>query len=389
MDKKQKVKAAIIQSAKQAAEKKYGVLKKFERETAQLNIFYHELTGKAKLAYHVDLLASQQVTNNIIRHEFIIDADSGLVYQNWNALMSDTAITGPGGNTKTGQYHYGTDYLPLMGREQNNICYLENEKVKAVNLNHSYDYYISDPFQFNCYENTFKAINGAYSPINDAFYFGNIAFDMYQDWYNTEPLPFKLSMKVHYGNSVDNAYWTGDSMLFGDGYQRFYPLVDVNVSVHEVSHGFTDFNSDLIYSEESGGMNEAFSDIAGEAAEYYWKGEVDWLVGADIYKSNGALRYFADPTLDGVSIKHTDNYYSGLNVHYSSGIYNHAFYLIANTEGWNVKKAFDIFVLANQSYWVPNETFENGACGVLEAARDLDYQWFDVYKAFTAVGVYC
>ncbi|MEP0178001.1 MAG: M4 family metallopeptidase [Paraglaciecola sp.] len=68
-------------------------------------------------------------------------------------------------------------------------------------------------------------------------------------------------------------------MTFGDGANTFYPLVSLDVSSHEVSHGYTEQNSNLVYSGKSGGLNEAFSDMAGEAAEYYMLGENDWLVG--------------------------------------------------------------------------------------------------------------
>ena len=144
-------------------------------------------------------------------------------------------------------------------------------------------------------------------------------------------------------------------MLFGDGYTTFYPLVSLDVSAHEVSHGFTEFNSGLIYSSQSGGINEAFSDMAGEAAEYYSRGSTDYMCGYDIFKDpTGALRYLYDPPLDGRSIDHVDDYYSGMDVHYSSGIFNKAFYLIAESSGWTTKMAFDIFVKANQDYWQPS-----------------------------------
>ena len=73
-------------------------------------------------------------------------------------------------------------------------------------------------------------------------------------------------------------------MTFGDGATRFYPLVSLDVSSHEVSHGFTEQNSGLIYRGQSGGINEAFSDMAGEAAEAYFKEENDFLIGYSIFK---------------------------------------------------------------------------------------------------------
>jgi len=339
----------------------------------------------------------------ISRPQVMVDASTLSVVKFWDGLQHlSVEGSGPGGNEKTGRYDYGDDFSTFLVSEQSGTCTMENSNVKAVDLLHSMDELFGESnnnaFSYDCsgnneFLNAYKEINGAYSPINDAFFFGNLVFDMYDQWYSTSPLPspepMQLSMKVHLGSNLENAFWTGDAMLFGDGGANFYPLVDINVSSHEVSHGFTQFNSDLIYSNESGGMNEAFSDMAGEAAEFFMRGEVDWLVGADIYRGEGALRYFEDPNQDGRSIKHVDNYYDGLDVHLSSGIYNHAFYLLANTQGWSVKTAFDVFVYANQNYWIADETFSQGACGTLSSANDLNYNATDVALAFMEVGLEC
>lgn len=68
-------------------------------------------------------------------------------------------------------------------------------------------------------------------------------------------------------------------MNFGDGTSYFYPLTSLDVTSHEISHGHTEQNSGLQYSAQSGGMNDAFSDMAGEAAEYFDRDQNDWLVG--------------------------------------------------------------------------------------------------------------
>jgi hypothetical protein len=178
-------------------------------------------------------------------------------------------------------------------------------------------------------------------------------------------------------------------MTFGDGANTFYPLVSLDVSSHEVSHGFTEQNSNLTYSGRSGGINEAYSDMAGEAAEHYMKGSADFLVGADIFKSNGALRYMANPPQDGRSIGNAADYYPGLDVHYSSGVYNKAFYTLAHTAGWTTPNAFRVFARANQLYWTPDIGFNAGACGVGTAATDLGLSAADVAAAFAVVGVTC
>jgi vibriolysin len=316
---------------------------------------------------------------------FIIDAQTGKILEQWEGLTTKDA-TGPGGNQKTGQYMYGTNYGYLL---VNDSCQMTNTFVDTKNMNNQYSG--GTIFQFTCPNNTYKFTNGAYSPLNDAHYFGKIVFDMYKQWFNTSPLLTKLIMRVHYGVNYENAFWDGQQMTFGDGASYFYPLVSLDVSAHEVSHGFTEQNSGLTYSGQSGGINEAFSDMAGEAAEYFANPNKvprnDFLVGATIIKNGVALRYFANPPQDGHSIGNAADYYDGLDVHYSSGVFNKAFYTLATTANWNTEKAFRPFVLANQVYWNPNSNFNDAGCGVFKAAKDLNFNTQDVINAFKAVGV--
>ncbi|HET8897577.1 MAG TPA: M4 family metallopeptidase, partial [Rhodanobacteraceae bacterium] len=231
--------------------------------------------------------------------------------------------------------------------------------------------------------------NGAYSPANDAHHFGQVIHDMYNAWFGAPPLNQTLIMRVHLKTNYENAYWDGTAMNFGDGANSMYPLVALDVTGHEISHGFTEQHSNLAYTGQSGGMNEAFSDMAGEAAEYYDRGSNDWLVGADIMKSGTALRWMCTPTQDGGSIDNAADYTSGLDVHYSSGVYNKAFCTLAKKSGWNTKKAFEVFERANALYWQSNDSFNSAACGVETAATDLNYSKADVTSAMSAVGVTC
>nr|AFJ32740.1 metalloprotease [Aeromonas hydrophila] len=350
---------------------------KGSNEQVKLFVMQDE-TGQARLVYLVSWLAASKEPS---RPFVMIDAQTGSELKRWEGINHKDA-TGPGGNVKTGKYFYGADFGPLQVDDN---CRMTGTNVDTLNMNHGTTG--GTIHQFTCPENTVKEINGAYSPLNDAHYFGNVVFDMYRNWYNTAPLSFKLKMRVHYSRNYENAFWDGSQMTFGDGATTFYPLVSLDVAAHEVSHGFTEQNSGLVYSGQSGGINEAFSDMAGEAAEYYMNGSNDWLVGAQIFKGNGSLRYFEDPARDGKSIGHASDYYDGIDVHHSSGVYNRAFYLLANTSGWQARKAFEVFVLANRLYWGPNTTFDQGACGVTRAATDLGYSVSDVAAAFTAVGV--
>ena len=342
----------------------------YENESTELVIFVDgelPLLGFA-VSFFTDIVGGGEPS----RPTFIVDAHTGQVLLEYEGLTHTEVGTGPGGNEKPGgrgRYVYGTDfgYLDVEGSgEFGSVCTMNNANVKTVDLNHGTSG--STAFSFDCPENTHKEINGAYSPLNDAHYFGGVVFNMYSEWMNTAPLPFQLTMRVHYSNYYENAFWNGSSMTFGDGDTRFYPLVSLDVSAHEVSHGFTERTSGLIYSGQSGGINEAFSDIAGEAAEFYSRGSTDFLVGAEIFKTeNEALRYMADPPQDGVSIDHADNYYAGMDVHYSSGVYNKAFYELATTQGWDVHNAFVLFATANQYFWYPSETYDTAYQGVLDA----------------------
>ncbi|WP_152829053.1 MULTISPECIES: M4 family metallopeptidase [Shewanella] len=343
---------------------------------------YHDKSGEPRLVY----ITSYVVYGTSPSRPFtIVDAKTGAVIERWEGLNHAQVGTGPGGNDKVGQYEYGTDFGFLDVIESGDNCTMDSANVATVNLNHGSSG--NTAFSYLCPRNTVKEINGAFSPLNDAHFFGNVIYNMFSDWYNTAPLSFKLTMRVHYGTEYENAFWDGSAMTFGDGKDFFYPLVSLDVSAHEVSHGFTEQNSSLVYANRSGGMNEAFSDMAGEAAEFYMLGSNDWLVGAGIFKGEGALRYMADPTQDGNSIGNAADYYDGIDVHHSSGVFNKAFYTLANTSGWDTRKAFDVMVRANQVYWTANSKFWDGACGVKSAAADLGYSEADVLAAFTAVGV--
>ncbi|WP_244237306.1 M4 family metallopeptidase [Corallococcus llansteffanensis] len=355
-------------------------------ESSRLMIFIDD-DGRAHKAYVVSYFADIFGGGSPTRPMVIVDAEDGRVLKQWENLQHVLIGTGPGGNLKTGQYEYGTNYGYLDVAQSGTTCTMTNTNVQTVNLNGGTSG--STPFSYVCPRNTVKNINGAYSPLNDAHYFGSVIFNMYQAYVGKAPLTFQLTMRVHYATGYENAFWNGSAMTFGDGASTFYPLVSLDVASHEVSHGFTEQNSGLIYSGQSGGINEAYSDIAGEAAESYMRGGNDFLVGADIFKSSGALRYMSNPPLDGSSIGHASNYYNGLDVHYSSGVYNKAFYLLATQAGWNTQRAFQVFARANDLYWTPSTDFNQGACGVQTAAQDYGYNVSDVASAFSAVGVSC
>nr|WP_203665921.1 M4 family metallopeptidase [Streptomyces parvus] len=146
--------------------------------------------------------------------------------------------------------------------------------------------------------------------------------------------------RVHYGNNYVNAFWQDSCfcMTYGDGDGNVKPLTSLDVAAHEMTHGLTSVTAKLIYSGESGGLNEATSDIFAAGVEFYSdtaEDPGDYLVGEKIdIRGNGTpLRYMDKPSKDGSS---KDYWYSGIgnvDVHYSSGPANHWFYLLSEGSG--------------------------------------------------------
>lgn len=367
----------------------FGTRRETFRRDEKADLFiWLDKSNKARLVYRTSMVLDAQDPPS--RPIAIMDAHTGEILDEWEGLNNATGEAfGFGGNQKTGKYEYGKDYAALEVTQNGNTCTMETTNVQTIDMGNSRVAPLAGGFSFTCPTNTEREVNGAYSPLNDGHFFGQTVFNLYQDWFGVDVLPFQLKMRIHYGNSYENAFWDGSQMTFGDGGSTFYPLVSLDVTAHEVSHGFTEFSSNLEYRYQSGGINEAFSDMAGEAAKYYMKGTNDFLVGDDIFKgsSGQALRYMETPSKDGRSIDNASQYYNGLDVHYSSGVYNRAFYLIATANGYNTRKAFEVMVRANSLYWGPKSDYNDAACGVLNAASDLGYSTSVVVNAFTTVGV--
>lgn len=376
-------------------------------------LIYLDKNNRAHWAYKVSVLIHYD--NKIpARQTAIVDAQSFKPYVQWNDIKTVTRdlvlANGYGGNEKSGKVVYGKDLPSLLIKRSRllGVCSMENNEVMVVDVKH-FKNCPSIPMKFKCnsqenasvywtgYESDgYDEINGAYSPTNDALYAGNIIKHLYEEWYGVQVLtqsngkPMKLKMCVHYGRGFQNAFWDGRQMTFGDGQNVLYPLVSLGIAAHEVSHGFTEQNADLEYYEESGGLNESFSDMASQAAEFYAQGNNTWIIGSEIMKEGAgqeALRFMDQPSRDGMSIDSADDYYSGLDVHFSSGVYNRFFYLLATSPNWDTRRAFDVMVKANMDYWTPNSTFEEAACGVIEAARDFNYSTEEIKKHLHTVAI--
>ncbi|MFJ2156649.1 M4 family metallopeptidase [Streptomyces sp. NPDC087856] len=148
--------------------------------------------------------------------------------------------------------------------------------------------------------------------------------------------------RVHYGNSYNNAFWDDSCfcMTYGDGDgTQLGPLVALDVAGHEMSHGVTSKTAALTYSGESGGLNEATSDIMGTLVEWYANNSSDlgdYLIGEKIVRAGfgkAALRFMDQPSKDGNSADCWSSSVGNLDVHYSSGVANHFAYLLAEGSG--------------------------------------------------------
>ncbi|MFF8903847.1 M4 family metallopeptidase [Streptomyces olivaceoviridis] len=148
--------------------------------------------------------------------------------------------------------------------------------------------------------------------------------------------------RVHYGSNYNNAFWDDSCfcMTYGDGDgTTFGPLVALDVAGHEMTHGVTSKTAALTYSGESGGLNEATSDILGTMVEWYANNSSDtgdYLIGEKIVKpgfGKAALRFMDKPSKDGSSADYWSSSVGNLDVHYSSGVANHFAYLLAEGSG--------------------------------------------------------
>jgi bacillolysin len=200
---------------------------------------------------------------------------------------------------------------------------------------------------------------------------------------------------VHYPGGTDNAFWQGSLKMmffFDPGKGKLQTAAALDVIAHEFTHGVTQYTSNLIYANESGALNEAFSDIMGTAVEFNWQPAgtgfllADYYIGEDAFTTYGyAIRNLVNPNLGGnpchlsqkVILPNTQAGDWG-GVHTNSTIYGHAFYLLANggtnkvsqiaVTGIGVDKAAKIYYTAFTSYLTPSSNFLNAANALLKAA---------------------
>ena len=374
--------------------------------------------ARAHLAWDTRVYGSRPDGTPIEAH-VIVSARSGAVLDSWDDIH-DAAASGTGKGFFSGTVGLTTD---LVGST----------------------YYLRDPSRGNTYTtnmNNKTSGNGTvFSDADnvwgnfttsdaatigvDAQYGTAVTWDYYKNVHGRNGIANNgvgAYNRVHYGRRYNNAFWSDSCfcMTYGDGDgSTFNPFDSLDVAGHEMTHGVTSRTANLTYSGESGGLNEATSDIFGTLVEFY-AGNAndpgDYQIGEKLYKSGTkALRYMYSPNLDGAS---ADCWYStlgSLDVHYSSGVANHFFYLLAegtapaggpasptcvagNTKkatgtgslsGIGRDKAGAIWYRALTTYMTSSTNYSGARNASLQAATDLygagSPEWSAVAAAWSAV----
>ncbi|MBM7074168.1 peptidase M4 family protein [Shewanella sp. 202IG2-18] len=445
-----------VSAANHDESKSVSNINSLSKRSAKLWVFM--VGNQPHLAYKTSFIL--QHGNKVSRPTTLVDAHSGKVLKKWNSIEHLLIGTGAGGNPNTGEYYYGDSKdhpkldLTVQSSANGKECVFDTPQVRTVSVHNKAfgkdakgrfvdptAQYNNQPISYDCSQSTAyqeQEINGAYGVTNDAHAFGTIIYNMYEDWFDQSPLQHRdmfgrkvdeqLLMRVHYGQNFNNAFWDSQEMNFGDGgpeyvsriiggivvgkkkVDAFYPFVTLDVTAHEVSHGFTQYNSGLQggHSDKPGvaceacSINEAFSDMAGEAAKYFAYGKNNFETGEAIVKDpsvigSNSIRSLKNPSADGHTVDTEPQYRqmiqdaidnkAEVDEHAGAGIYDKAFYELATSDNWTTRKAFTVFVDANKLYWHKDTTFDCGARGVIQAAGDNGYSVQDVERAFDAVDV--
>lgn len=246
----------------------------------------------------------------------------------------------------------------------------------------------------------------------------NLAYDCLSEVFGRDSFDGRgqvIRSVVHFGTRYNNAFWYpgANIMYYGDGDGELFGNLaeSYDVTVHEMSHAVTTYSANLTYMNESGALNESFSDIMASVCETWHRGVVNgdtWRVGESVFTPGtpgDALRYMNHPTVDGYSTDYYPTRYQGSEdnggVHLNSGISNLAFYLMAqggshprnltsiDVTPVGMDRAAQIFYRAMVYYMTPSTTFSQARAATAQAALDLyDEETAQrVHAAWSAVGV--
>jgi bacillolysin len=241
------------------------------------------------------------------------------------------------------------------------------------------------------YDHVYGATAAAFAQIPigvSAHYNSGQAYTYYKNTFNRNSINGKggtvismVNVSEDNGAGMDNAYWNGEAMFYGNGGKYFTPLAKaLDVAGHEISHGVVQNTANLEYQGEAGAMNESFADIFGSMID-----RNNWTMGEGVvvkqYFPTGALRDLSNPHNGGVkgdngwqpanmSEKYNGSVDNG-GVHINSGITNYAYYLFATHAAVGKDKAEQVFYRSLTTYLVARSNFKDLRASVEKSCADL------------------
>ncbi len=212
--------------------------------------------------------------------------------------------------------------------------------IRTFDLNNGSNY--GNAVDFTDNNNFWNNVNPQQDEVaTDAHWGAEMTYDYFWLTHNRNSIDnagFRLDSYVHYNTNYNNAFWDGQRMTYGDGNgTTFTPLTAIDVTGHEIAHGLTNFTANLVYQNESGALNESFSDIFGACVEYYADTTKEtWKIGEEMTPGGQGIRNMQNPNLHGDPDTYFGtNWYTGSadngGVHTNSGVQNKWFYIL--TEG--------------------------------------------------------
>ncbi|MGR8930002.1 MAG: Ig-like domain-containing protein [Gammaproteobacteria bacterium] len=382
-----------------------------------------------KLAYHVH---TERENPGETQHvDYLVDAHSGAIIEKWDSLQTANS-TGTGNSQYSGTVQLSTNSVS-SGFELRDLTRPTNGNNVVYNLNHETsgtgtiftdaDNSWGDGNNFKEDPEPTTSANGQTAAV-DAAYGLQLTWDMFKHVFGRNGIDGQGTptyARVHYDFAYDNAFYSDNCMCitYGDG-TKLQTLTSLDVAAHEFSHGVCMTSAGLIYNGESGGLNEANSDIMGAMAEFYarganGKGNVipdtggTWTQGEQITTPAYPLkmRFLYKPSKDGKSADAWSPTLKNLDVHYSSGPMNRAFYFLsqgATTSGETSSpylpqgmsgigndKAAKIWYRALTTYMTASTDYLGARIANIQAVRDLfpvsGPEEIAVWNAFAAINV--
>jgi Zn-dependent metalloprotease len=359
--------------------------------------------GRFKLAYKIDVYAAKPLSRNYV----FIDAATGAVIATQNRIehvdATATAHTQyEGTQTITTDSYNGAYRLREAARGNGIRTYNAQQSTNPANTD------------FTNATTDWNNVNTAKDEYaTDAHFASEMTYDFYKNLFNRNSLDNNgliLAAYVHYDVDLDNAFWDGGSMNYGDGSttNNTTPYTTLDIGGHEITHGLTQYTANLDYQDESGALNESFSDCMGVSIRQFVRqsATVEYRIGVD----NGpAFRSMRTPKTYGQPDTYLGQYwYTGTadngGVHTNSGVQNHWFYIVANGEagtndnndaynvpGISIEKAQAITYRSLAFYLTQTSGYAEARTYSIKAAEDLygvcSPEVITVTNAWFAVGV--